>query len=312
MDKKARTALLSVGSNTLLTVGKLAAGVAMNSIAVLSEALHSGIDLLASLMAFASVRQSAKPADEQHRFGHGKFENMASVAEALLIVLAAGFIIWHAAQKLLHPTPVRALGLGAALMGASAVANLVVSQVLMKTARETDSPALAANAWHLRTDVCTSFGLFLGVGVIYLTGWTIVDPLIGIAVALLILKAAFELIRESTYSLLDVRLPEAEEATIREVLDKFKNEYIEYHELRTRRAGAERHVDLHLVLPYDTTVAEGNALAGRIKTAIQDRLPTTYVLISTEPCRVECEACRQECKPLDAPVDGEKSAGNHG
>jgi len=311
MDKKVRAALLSVGSNTVLTVGKLAAGVAMNSVAVLSEALHSGVDLLASLMAFASIRQSAKPADEQHQFGHGKFENMASLGEAMLIVLAAGFIIWHAAQKLLHPEPVTALGLGAALMGASAVVNFVVSQVLMKTARETDSPALAADAWHLRTDVYTSFGVFLSIWIIYLTGWTIVDPLIGIAVALLILKAAFDLIRESTYGLLDVKLPEAEESAIREVLDGFKHEYVEYHELRTRRAGGERHVDLHLVLPYDTTVAEGNTLAEKIKTAIQDRLPRTYVLISTEPCRVECELCRQECKPPDTSPD-KKSAGNYG
>lgn len=305
MDKKARVALLSVGSNTLLTVGKFAAGTTMNSVAVLSEALHSGIDLLASLMAFASVRQSAKPADEQHQFGHGKFENMASVTEALLIALAAGLIIWHAVQKLLHPAPVQALGLGAALMGASALVNLAVSQVLMKTARETDSPALAADAWHLRTDVYTSFGVFLGIGIIHLTGRTIVDPLIGILVALLILKAAFNLTRESMFSLLDVRLPEAEEKAITEILDEFKDGYVEYHDLRTRRAGGERHVDLHLVLPYDTTVAQGNALVEKITTAIQNRLPRTYVLISTDPCRVECEVCRQECKPPEVhPVGG--------
>ncbi|MEW6573459.1 MAG: cation diffusion facilitator family transporter [Bacillota bacterium] len=301
MDKKARVALLSVVSNTVLTLGKFAAGISMNSVAVVSEALHSGIDLLASLMAFASVRQSAKPADEQHQFGHGKFENIAGAAEALLIVLAAGLIIWHAVRKLMHPEPVGTLGFGAAVMGASALVNLVVSQVLMKTARETDSPALAADAWHLRTDVYTSFGVFLGIGIIHLTGRVIVDPLIGILVALLILKAAFDLIRESMCSLLDVRLPEDEEKVIRQILDRFKNEYVEYHNLRTRRAGGERHVDLHLVLPYDTTLAEGNALVEKIKTAIQDRLPRTHVLISTDPCRVECEACRQECKPPDTP-----------
>ena len=304
MNKKVRVALLSVISNTVLTLGKLVTGITMGSISVISEAVHSGTDLLAALIAFFSVQQSAKPADERHQFGHGKFENIASIAEALLIILAAGIIIWRATQKILHPTPVEALGIGALVMGISAGVNLAVSNILMKTAKETGSPALAADGWHLRTDVYTSVGVFLGIGAIRLTGKAVIDPFIGIAVALLILKAAYDLIRDSLQSILDVSLPEEEERIVREVLEAFSKDYIEYHALRTRRAGTERHVDLHLVLPYKTTVAKGDAIVNRIKETIEARLPGASVLISTEPCRADCELCMQYCKvpqPADLP-----------
>ncbi len=295
MNKKVRVALLSVASNTVLTLGKLITGLTMGSVSVLSEGFHSGVDLLASLIAFFSLRQSAKPADEKHQFGHGKFENIAGITEALLILLAAGIIIWRAGLKIINPTPVEALGIGALVMGFSAGVNLVVSNILLKTAKETDSPALAADGWHLRTDVYTSFGVFVGIGAIHLTGLTVIDPLIGVAIALLIVKVAFSLIRDSLQSILDVSIPAEEEEIIRQVLDHFKDEYIEYHALRTRRAGAERHLDLHLVLPPDTTVAQGDALVNRIKEMIEDRLPRTFMLVSTEPCRADCGICAQYC-----------------
>ncbi|MEW6173993.1 MAG: cation diffusion facilitator family transporter [Bacillota bacterium] len=296
MDRKVRVALLSVGSNTILTAGKLATGLAMNSVSVLSEAFHSGTDLLAALIAFVSLRQAAKPADDRHQFGHGKFENIASIIEAFLIVLAAGYILFHAVGKLTHPSPVEALDIGAVVMGISAIVNAGVSHILLNTAKETGSPALAADGWHLRTDVYTSLGVFAGIGAMQITHLTIIDPIAGIAVALLILKAAYELIRDSLYSILDVSLPEEEEEAIRAVLEKFKNDYVEYHALRTRRAGAERHVDLHLVLPSETTVAMGDVLVRRIQEEIEARFPRTSVIIYTEPCSVNCEICKMYCK----------------
>ncbi|MEW6183943.1 MAG: cation diffusion facilitator family transporter [Bacillota bacterium] len=296
MDRKVRIALLSVGSNTILTTGKLATGLAMNSVSVLSEAFHSGTDLLASLIAFVSLRQAAKPADDRHQFGHGKFENIAGITEALLIVFAAGYILLHAVLKLTHPSPVESLNIGAAVMGISAVVNAVVSHYLLKTARETDSPALAADGWHLRTDVYTSLGVFVGIGAMKLTGLTFIDPIAGIVVALLILKAAYELIRDSMSSILDVSLPVEEEREIKAALAKFKSQYVEYHALRTRRAGAERHVDFHLVLPSETTVATGDTLVKRIQEEIQTRFPRTSVIIYTEPCSVNCEICKMYCK----------------
>jgi len=296
VHKKVRVALLSVGSNAVLTTGKLIAGLSMHSVSVLSEAFHSGTDLLAALIAFFSVRQSCKPPDERHHFGHGKFENVASIIEALLIVVAAGVIIWHAVEKLVHPTPVEALGLGAIVMGISAAVNLVVSRILMQTGRETDSPALIADAWHLRTDVYTSVAVLLGIGFIKLTGWTPIDPLLGIAVALFILKAAYDLITESMHSLLDVRLPASEEEAIREVLLSHSNEFIEYHALRTRKAGSQRFIDLHIVAPPHREIAQMYPVCASIEHEIKERLPNASVLIHVEPCTQPCEECTVPCE----------------
>jgi len=296
VHKKVRVALLSVGSNTLLTTGKLIVGLSMHSVSVLSEAFHSGTDLLAAVIAFLSVRQSSKPADERHHFGHGKFENVAGIIEALLIVVAAGVIIWHAVEKLVHPAPVEALGLGAVVMGVSAIVNFGVSQILMKTGKETDSPALIADAWHLRTDVYTSVGVFLGIGIIRLTGWTIVDPLMAIAVALLILKAAYDLVTESMRSLLDVRLPASEEEAIKEILLRHRNDFIEYHALRTRKAGSQRFIDFHIVAPPHRELAQMHLVCTTIEREIKERFPDASVLIQVEPCDRPCDECNVPCE----------------
>lgn len=296
MQKKVRVALLSVVSNTVLTAGKLIAGLTMQSVSVLSEAFHSGSDLLAAVIAFLSVRQSSKPADERHHFGHGKFEDMASITEAFLILIAAGVIIWHAVEKILHPTPVEALGLGAVVMGLSALINFGVSHILMKTGRETDSPALVADAWHLRTDVYTSLGVFAGIGLIKVTGWPLIDPLIGIAVALLIVKAAGDLIVDSLRSLLDVRLPPGEEEVIKEILRRHQADFVEFHALRTRKAGPQRFVDLHIVAPPHREIARMYPVCEAIEREIRERFPETSVLIHVEPCVQPCDECRIPCE----------------
>jgi cation diffusion facilitator family transporter len=290
--RKINAARLSVTSNTLLMAGKLVAGFMMGSISVISDAIHSGMDLLAALIALAAVRQSTKPADEQHRFGHGKFENLASIIEAGLIVLAAGAIIWHAVPRLFAPTPVEALGLGAVVLIVAIIVNTGVSQHLLRVARETDSPALEADAWHLRTDVFTSAGVLVGLGLIKLTGLLIIDPIIAILVSLFILRAAYRLIRDSLRSILDVRLPETDEQRIRSVLADYQSEYVEFHGLRTRKAGPDRHVDLHLVTPARGSVAEAHDLCNRIEQDIAKLFPNeVHVLIHVEPCDGACAQC---------------------
>ena len=290
--RKINAARLSVASNSLLLVGKLAAGFLMGSISVIADGIHSGMDLLAALIAFAAVRQSAKPADEQHRFGHGKFENLAGIIEAGLIVLAAGAIIWHAVSRLFAPTPVESLGLGAVVLVVAILVNTGVSQHLMRVARETDSPALEANAWHLRTDILTSVGVLAGLGLIKVTGLLIIDPLVAILVALFILRAAYRLIRDSLRSILDVRLPEADEGRIQSVLVRYQSEYAEFHALRTRKAGSERHIDLHLVTPAWGSVATAHDLCNRIERDIAALFPNeVHVLIHIEPCDRACAAC---------------------
>lgn len=297
---KLGAARLSILAGAFLTAGKLVVGIAMCSVSVISEAIHSGIDLLAALIAYAAVSFAGKPADERHRYGHGKFENVAAAIEALLIVGAAVFIIFEAVPKLKGEAPVQALDLGAATMGISALVNFCVSAVLMKTAKETESPALAADAWHLRTDVYTSVGVLAGLLAIRFTGLVILDPLIALGVTLLIFRAAYDLLRDAVGSILDVRLPEEEENIIRGVLNRFAGEYIEFHDLRTRKAGAERHVDLHLVVPYGRPVGVMHELCERIEKALEERLAGTKVLIHLEPCGFEEEKAEKGCRTCGA------------
>ena len=291
---KLRVARLSVAAGAVLTAGKLAVGLATNSISIISEAIHSGLDLLAAIIAYAAVLIAGRPADETHHYGHGKFENLAAIIEALLIIGAGFLIILQAVPKLRGENEIHSLGLGAAVMGVAAAVNLAVSTVLMRTAKKTGSPALAADAWHLRTDVYTSAGVFAGLLAIRFTGLTILDPLLALGVTLLIFKAAVDLLRESVGSMLDVRLPEKEERIIREVLTVYAGEFVEFHNLRTRRAGAERHVDLHLVVPRGRPIGLVHDLCERIESSLEQHLNGVQVLIHPEPCQSagkDCQVC---------------------
>jgi cation diffusion facilitator family transporter len=298
MNKKIKAARVSIISNAVLTLGKFTVGIVMGSVSVISEAIHSGLDLIAAMIAFFSVRESSKPADANHNYGHGKFENVASIVEAILILVAAAMIIFNAYPKLFRGTEISSLGLGAAVMAVSAVVNLFVSRMLMRTARETDSPALAADAWHLRTDVYTSAGVFAGIIAIKITGLTILDPLIGIGVALLIIKAGVDLIRDSMRSILDVRLPKEEVQKIGEVLEKYAVNFVEFHQLRTRKAGSQRYIDLHLVVPQVWDIKTVHILCDRIEEDIRDEFKDAHILIHSEPCGQNCVHCshRDLCK----------------
>ncbi len=294
MDKKVKVARLSVASNTVLTTGKLIIGYSMGSVGVISEGFHSGMDLIAAVIALISVNKAAKPADTVHQYGYGKYENLASIIEALLIVAAAGLIIAEAYPRLFNPTPVRALGLGMGIMFFSAVVNLFVSRMLLKTARETESPALAADGWHLLTDVYTSAGVLAGVIIMKITGWHMVDPLIAMAVSILILKAAWDLIRDSIKSILDVSLPEEERELIMQILEEYEHKFVEFHELRTRKAGAERHIDLHLVTAHHLSVGQVHQVCDEIENRLKEFFPRCKVLIHAEPCDGSCEDCSKD------------------
>lgn len=297
-ERKIKVARLSVFSNTFLTLGKLWVGLWMGSVGVISEAIHSGLDLVASIIAFMAVRQSGKPADKTHPYGHGKFENLAGIIEALLILVAALGIFYQAVSKMLEGGgAVHSLGLGAVVMGISAGMNFIISRKLFKIGHETDSPALVADGWHLRTDVYTSLGVFVGLGAIQLTGYTLLDPIIAIAVGLLIVKASIDLIRDSMGSMLDVSLPPEEEEIIKTVMSRYRDNFLEYHGLRSRKAGPHRHVDLHLVVPRHIPVGTAHILCDQIEAEIEAGLPGVEVLIHCEPCEaledpidVKCES----------------------
>lgn len=296
--EKSSTARLSVASNLMLVIMKLTVGIMIGSVSVISEAIHSGIDLIAAVIAYFSVRSSSKPPDRDHAFGHGKVENISGTIEAVLIFIAAGLIIYEAYQKLLHGVVLEDVSLGIVVMLISALVNLYVSQRLMKTAKRTESIALEADAWHLRTDVLTSLGIFAGLVAIKLTGITILDPIFAILVALFILKAAVELVIKSVRDLMDEKLPEAEEKEICQIIEDHSKQYVGFHELRTRRSGSDRFIDLHLVVSRELSIEKAHGLADHIEEDIKARFPRCSVIIHIEPCGDgdECGKCgAREC-----------------
>jgi cation diffusion facilitator family transporter len=293
---KNNAAKLSIVSNTILIILKLIVGIMMQSVSVISEAVHSGIDLVAAIIAWFSVRESGKPADDIHHFGHGKIENVAGTVEAVLIFGAAFYIIWEAVHKLMAgTTEIESLGWGAAVMVVSAVANYLVSRHLLNVAVKTDSVALEADALHLRTDVYTSVGVLGGLAAIKFTGIAMLDPLVAIIVALMIIKAAWDLTKTAFFHILDVKLPDDEEAQIHDVMTRYTGRFIGYHKLRTRKSGHIRHIDMHLVVPKQMTVEAGHTLSHQITADIGKCLPHSLILVHIEPCPGECPSCAVEC-----------------
>lgn len=283
MQPTVKAAWASVFSNTFLVIAKLIVGLAIGSVSVISEAIHSGNDLLASFIALFAVKTSSKPPDDDHPFGHGKIENISGTIEAILIFLAAVMIIKEAADKLIYGGEMMTPGWGIAVMGLSAAMNLAVSTYLMKIAKQEGSIALEADAMHLRTDVYTSAGVFAGLILIQITGWMIIDPIAAILVACLIIKAAYELTRKAFRPLMDTALSTNEIAKVKAAMDTFNESYISYHDLRTRRAGRECHIDFHLVTSPDMSVQEVHDLCDQMESRINDDIPYCNVLIHVEP-----------------------------
>jgi cation diffusion facilitator family transporter len=288
--KKRRVAALSVASNTTLVVLKIIVGLAIGSISVISEAIHSGVDLLAAFIALGAVIHSGRPADREHPYGHGKIENISGVVEALLIFLAAGWIIFEAIKKLLHPMPLDATTWGIVVMAGSAFMNIMVSRALFKVGKETESIALQADAWHLRTDVWTSFGVMSGLAIIMVgrllfpginIDW--LDPVAACTVALLIVKAAWELTVQSFHDLMDESLPPKEVETVLEVINSMCPDLHGYHALKTRKSGSNRFVEVHVLVDPEMSVEHSHALTDKITDRIRGRLKGTRVMVHVEP-----------------------------
>lgn len=297
-EAKVKAARMSVISNTVLVTGKIGIGLMMGSVSVISEGVHSALDLVAALVAFFSVRKASEPADTEHPYGHGKIENVSGTVEALLIFGAAVYIIYESIRKLVSVGEVESIGLGAIVMGISAVVNWFISAYLFKVARQTDSVALEADALHLRTDVYTSAGVLVGLVMIKITGQAIVDPLAAMGVAILIIKAAWDLTKSSFVYIIDQKLPDEEEALVVGILEDHSTSFVEFHKLRTRKSGSERFIDLHLVVPKNCPVKDVHDLCDRIEDRIEEVLPRAHVLIHTEPCipgENKCCGCEDEC-----------------
>jgi len=279
---KRHTARLSVISNSLLVILKLVVGFYTGAVSIISEAAHSGVDLIAALIAYFAVRKSCQPPDEGHAYGHGKFENVAAAAEAVLIVVAAVWIVYESAEKLLNSPPLEYIELGITLMMISIVVNYWVSKRLFQVAQATCSHALEADALHLQADIWTSGGVLLGLAVIRITGLYWIDPLIALGVAGFVFKAGYTMTKKSLAELTDASLPEGEEEKIREIINRHPD-VIAFHRLRTRRSGSYRLVDVHIILYKDMHLDKAHDICDQLEEEIQAHLVNCDVVIHIEP-----------------------------
>jgi cation diffusion facilitator family transporter len=281
---KPGTAALSIASNSLLIALKLAAGAITGSIAIITEAIHSGIDLIASVIAFISVRKSDEPADVSHPYGHEKVESLAATIEGILIMVGAGIIIFEATRRLVTGAEVELLWVGIAVMAFSMIANLIVSTVLYRKAREEESLALEGDAAHLRTDAATSGAVLVGLVLVELTGVVALDSITAILVAGVIVGAGINIIRRSSGVLVDEALPPDELDLIEAAIASSRTgDVAGYHKLRARRAGHLRHVDLHVQFAEGTSLERAHEVAHAMRDAIAVALPAAEVLIHVEP-----------------------------
>jgi len=281
---KVRAAALSIVSNSSLILLKVIAGTVTGSIAILTEAVHSSIDLIASIVAFFSVRKADEPADESHRYGHEKIENLAAAIEGILILVGSSAIAFEAIRRLVRGGHVTTIPLGIGVVALSTVANLAVSTVIARNARVTDSPALEGDAAHLRTDALTSAGVLVGLVLVKATGAQWIDPAVALAVAAAIVVTGVRLLSRSSRVLVDESLPSTEVAVIRDVIATFSSRgVVGYHELRTRRAGSRRYVDLHVQFRSGTSLKDAHRTAHEVGEEIEARLVRADVLIHLEP-----------------------------
>jgi cation diffusion facilitator family transporter len=281
---KSRAAALSIASNATLIALKLAAGAITGSIAIITEAVHSLIDLVASVIAFFSVRKADEPADAEHPYGHEKVENLAAAIEGMLILVGAGVIVYEATHQLVKGAEVDRLGVGIAVMAFSVFANLGVSSVLSRQARAHESQALEGDAAHLRTDAMTSAGVLFGLALVQITGDAAFDPITALVVAVAIVWAGFRILRRSSGVLVDEVLPSAEMDRIEEAIATARTADVAgYHKLRARRAGSRRHIDLHVQYRSGTSLERAHELAHQMRASIESEIPNSEVLIHAEP-----------------------------
>jgi cation diffusion facilitator family transporter len=285
---KTRAAGLSILSNGVLILLKIAAGLATGSIAILTEAVHSGIDMVASLVAFISVRKADEPADEDHPYGHQKVENLAAAIEGMLILVGAGIIVYESVHRLVIGAHVERLGIGIGVLVFSAVANLGVSAYLYRQAAATDSPALAGDAAHLRTDAFTSMGVVVGLALVEITGNEALDPAVALAVAVAIVFSGIRILNRSSRVLVDEALPPEELEAVRQAIeDHAPPEVTGFHKLRARRGGSRRYVDLHLQFRDGTSLQRAHQISHELQGEIRGRLRGADVLIHLEPDEIK-------------------------
>lgn len=283
LKNKRLAAALSVFSNSALIIFKLFAGILSGSISIISEAIHSCSDLLASFIALFSVNKSDMPADSDHQFGHGKYEDFSGLLEGTLIILAAFYIVFEAIKRIMHGIePISHPSLAIGVMLISVVVNIIVSTYLAAVAKHTESMAIHADAEHLRTDIYSSLAVLIGLLAIKVTGMEILDPLIAIFVAIIIVHAGYEICKKSANNLLDVALPESDIEKIKTVINTYE-EIKNIKNIKTRKAGKDKEIVITLQIDGRKTIAFAHKLCDNLESALEETLGNTAVTIHIEP-----------------------------
>jgi len=283
MQKLTRFAWLSIAAAVATIALKGLAYLLTGSVGLLSDALESLVNLVAAIIALVALTIATRPPDKDHTFGHGKAEYFASATEGALILLAAVSIALTAIERLIHPHVLEDIGIGLAISVVASVVNLGVAVVLYRAGKRYESITLEADARHILTDVWTSVGVVVAVGAVAVTGWQPLDPLIALVVAGNILWSGYHLLRRSAGGLMDVSLPEEEQAAIRQVMEKYSKDGIQFHALRTRQSGARRFVIVHVLVPGTWTVQQGHDLLESFEADIRGVLQRVYVTTHMEP-----------------------------
>lgn len=276
-----------------LSVAKLSGSVGM-----LSEGVHSFLDLISASLSYFTVRHAVKPADADHPFGHGKIETLSSLFESLLLVAAAGWITYEGVQHVTHPAPIEYEGLAMFTMGVSIAISYWVYRHNLNASEVAESSALRVNALHFLSDVVASIGVLVGLVLLKLTGWLMIDPIMAFAVAGYILLISVKQVVQALQELADAQLPDSEIEEIRKVVSQFEGRTIEAHDIRTRRSGMTRHIDFHLVVCGHMSVHESHAVCDEIELKINERFPNASVNIHVEPCETEHTGCAVDCSVL--------------
>ncbi|ALG86204.1 cation diffusion facilitator family transporter [Gordonia phthalatica] len=274
-------ALLSIAASIVVIALKMFAWQLTGSVGLLSDAAESVVNLVAAVVAFFALRIAAKPADDDHNFGHVKSEYFSAVIEGVMIVIAAIVIIVTAVDRLFNPRDLEQVGFGLAVSVLASVINGLVAWQLMRVGRKFRSLTLEADGKHLMTDVWTTAGVIVGVGAVYLTGWSRLDPVIAIIVAVNIIFVGYKLMRASTMGLMDTAIPDEQRAAVDAVLDRYRGDGVDFHDVRTREAGHLRFVQLHMLVPGEWTVQRGHDLLEEVETslhqAVEDLRPTIHL-----------------------------------
>jgi cation diffusion facilitator family transporter len=280
-----------------LIVLKVVVGTITGSLSVLAQAVDSFLDLFAVTVTLVAIRISAKPADTEHPFGHGKVENIAAIVQAILIFIAGGSIIYSAVRRIQTDVALELTEMGMAVMAVSILASIFLSRHLLKVARKEDSMALEANARNIAADVYSAAAVLAGLIVVRFTGLSIIDAILAGLVALFILKVAVDVLRHSFGGLVDVKLPEEEEKAVQAAItEHYGSEVVSFHRLRTRKAGSQKYIDLHLVMPKHVSIEDAHKMCDHLEKDIEERLVRTDVIIHVEPCDDNCPECALDCE----------------